>query len=143
MATLGLLHGSGVPKEKLHEQRSHSHALGPRRRRSLLARDQAGGLIFTAGQIALDPASGKMVGETIEEQTRRVLENLKAVLEAAGSSMDKVVKTTVFITNMAEFGRMNAVYAEYFPSNPPARSTLPMASLPLGGLVEIECVALA
>ena len=84
-----------------------------------------------------------MVGETIEEQTRRVLENLKVVLEAAGSGMDKVVKTTVFITNMAEFGRMNAVYAEYFPSNPPARSTLPMASLPLGGFVEIECVALA
>ena len=104
---------------------------------------KAGGFIFTAGQIALDSASGKMVGATIEEQTRRVLENLKAVLEAAGSSMDKVVKTTVFITNMTEFGRMNAVYAEYFPSNPPARSTLPMASLPLGGLVEIECVALA
>jgi 2-iminobutanoate/2-iminopropanoate deaminase len=104
---------------------------------------RAGGFIFTAGQIALDPASGKMVGETIEEQTRRVLDNLKAVLEAAGSGMHKVVKTTVFITDMGHFARMNSVYAEYFPAAPPARSTLPMASLPLGGLVEIECVALA
>jgi 2-iminobutanoate/2-iminopropanoate deaminase len=104
---------------------------------------RAGGFIFTAGQIALDPVTGKMVGETIEEQTRRVLENLKAVLEAAGSGMHKVVKTTVFITDMAQFARMNAVYAEYFTGAPPARSTLPMAALPLGGLVEIECVALA
>ncbi len=104
---------------------------------------RAGGFIFTAGQIALDPISGKMVGATVEEQTRRVLENLKAVLEAAGSGMHKVVKTTVFLTDMAEFARMNAIYAEYFPSKHPARSTLPMASLPLGGLVEIECVALA
>ena len=104
---------------------------------------RAGGFIFTAGQIALDPASGKIVGETVEEQTRRVLENLKAVLEAAGSSMDRVVKTTVFITDMAHFAKMNAVYAEYFQSAPPARSCLPMAALPLGSLVEIECVALA
>lgn len=104
---------------------------------------RAGGFIFTAGQIALDPVSGKMVGDTIEEQTRRVLENLKAVLEAAGSGMHKVVKTTVFITDMAQFARMNAVYTEYFPAPYPARSTLPMAALPLGGLVEIECIALA
>lgn len=104
---------------------------------------RAGGFIFTAGQIALDPATGKMTGETIEDQTRRVLENLKAVLEAAGSGMHKVVKTTVFITDMSAFARMNAVYAEYFPTAPPARSTLPMASLPLNGLVEIECVAIA
>lgn len=104
---------------------------------------RAGGFIFTAGQIALDPVSGKMVGETIEEQTRRVLENLKAVLEAAGSGMHKVVKTTVFITDMSKFASMNSVYTEYFPAPYPARSTLPMASLPLGGLVEIECVALA
>ena len=104
---------------------------------------RAGGFIFTAGQIALDPATGKMVGETIEEQTRRVLDNLKAVLEAAGSGMHKVVKTTVFITDMQHFARMNAVYAEYFPNQPPARSTLPMTALPLGGLVEIECIAIA
>lgn len=104
---------------------------------------RAGGFIFTAGQIALDPATGKMTGATIEEQTRRVLENLKAVLEAAGSGMHKVVKTTVFITDMAAFARMNAVYAEYFPASPPARSTVPTPALPLGGLVEIECVALA
>ena len=103
----------------------------------------AGNFLFTAGQIALDPATGKMTGETIEDQTRRVLENLKAVLEAAGSGMHKVVKTTVFITDMSAFARMNAVYAEYFPTAPPARSTLPMASLPLNGLVEIECVAIA
>lgn len=104
---------------------------------------RAGGFIFTAGQIALDPVSGKMVGATIEEQTRRVLENLKAVLEAAGSGMHKVVKTTVFITDMSKFAAMNAVYTEYFSAPYPARSTLPMASLPLGGLVEIECVAIA
>ena len=103
----------------------------------------ANGFLFTAGQIALDPATGKMTGATIEEQTRRVLENLKAVLEAAGSGMHKVVKTTVFITDMAAFARMNAVYAEYFPASPPARSTVPTPALPLGGLVEIECVALA
>jgi 2-iminobutanoate/2-iminopropanoate deaminase len=104
---------------------------------------RANGFIFTAGQIALDPVSGKMVGDTVEEQTRRVLENLRLVLEAGGSGMHKVVKTTVFLTDMAQFARMNAVYAEYFPTVHPARSTLPMASLPLGGLVEIECVALA
>jgi 2-iminobutanoate/2-iminopropanoate deaminase len=104
---------------------------------------RAGGFIYTAGQLALDPASGQLVGETIEEQTRRVLENLKAVLEAGGSGMDRVVKTTVFITDLSHFPRMNAVYAEYFPTEPPARSTVPVASLPLGSLVEIECVALA
>ena len=103
---------------------------------------RAGGIIFTAGQLALDPATGKMVGETIEEQTLRVLDNLKDVIEAAGSNLDKVVKTTVFITDLAQFAKMNAVYAEYFRAAPPARSTLPMAALPLGGLVEIECVAL-
>lgn len=104
---------------------------------------RANGFIFTAGQIALDPSSGKMVGETVEEQTRRVLENLKAVLEAVGSGMHKVVKTTVFLTDMAHFPRMNLVYAEYFPTVHPARATVAVASLPLGGLVEIECVALA
>jgi 2-iminobutanoate/2-iminopropanoate deaminase len=90
---------------------------------------RAGGFIFTAGQLPLDPATGKMVGDTIEEQTRRVLDNLKAVLHAAGSGMQKVVKTTVFITDMALFPRMNAVYAEYFPTAPPARSTVPVACL--------------
>jgi 2-iminobutanoate/2-iminopropanoate deaminase len=104
---------------------------------------RANGFIFTAGQLALDPATGKLVGETVEEQTRRVLENLKAVLEAAGSGLHKVVKTTVFLTDLAQFARMNAVYAGYFSSPHPARSTVPVASLPLGGLVEIECVALA
>ncbi len=104
---------------------------------------RAGGFVYTAGQLALDPATGQIVGSTIEEQTRRVLDNLKAVLEAAGSGMHRVVKTTVFITDLAQFARMNAVYAEYFPTQPPARSTVPVPCLPLGGLVEIECVALA
>lgn len=100
-----------------------------------------GGFVFTAGQIALDPATGELVPGGIEEQTRRALTNLKAVLEAAGSGMDKVVKTTVFLASMNDFAKMNAVYAEFFPASPPARTTVQAAALPKGGLVEIECVA--
>jgi len=103
---------------------------------------RVGDFVFTAGQIALDPATGELAGATIEEQTRRALTNLKAVLEAAGSGMGKVVKTTVFLANLADFANMNAVYGEFFPGNPPARTTVQVAALPRGALVEIECVAI-
>ncbi len=98
--------------------------------------------VFTAGQIGLDPATMELVPGGVDAQTRQVLTNLKHVLEAAGSSLDRVVKTTVFLTDMAHFAAMNAVYAEFFPQNPPARSTVAVAALPKGALVEIEAVAL-
>jgi len=105
---------------------------------------RANGFVYTAGQVALGPATGEMVGATIEEQTRQVLTNLKAVLEAAGSGLDKVVKTTVFLSNIqGDFAKMNAVYAEFFTAAPPARTTVQAAALPRGALIEIECVAVA
>jgi 2-iminobutanoate/2-iminopropanoate deaminase len=102
----------------------------------------SGNLVFASGQIALDPANGQLAQGDVREQTRRVLENLKAVLSAAGSSLEQVVKTTVFLTRMADFAAMNEVYAEYFSQFPPARSTIAVAELPRGAQVEIEAVAL-
>jgi len=102
---------------------------------------RVGDLLFTAGQVALDPGSGQLVEGGIEAQTRRVLDNLAAVLAAAGGSLAHVVKTTVFMQDLGEFAAMNAVYAEYFTQNPPARSTVQVAGLPRGARVEIECVA--
>lgn len=99
-------------------------------------------LVFTAGQIGLDPATMNIVEGGIEAQTRQVLTNLKHVLEAADSGLKFVVKTTVFLQSMDDFAAMNAVYAEFFPGNPPARSTVAVAGLPKGAMVEIECVAL-
>ena len=99
-------------------------------------------LVFTAGQIGLDPATMEIVPDGVEAQTRQVLTNLKHVLETADSGLKYVVKTTVFLQDMADFAKMNAVYAEFFPENPPARSTVQVAGLPKGGLVEIECIAL-
>jgi len=103
---------------------------------------KAGGLVFCAGQVALDPESGTLVGDDVAAQTHRALRNLQAVLEGAGSGLDQVVKTTVFMTDLGEFGAMNEVYAEYFTSDPPARSTVQVADLPAGARVEIEAVAL-
>jgi 2-iminobutanoate/2-iminopropanoate deaminase len=105
----------------------------------------AGGMVYCAGQIPLDPATGNIVPGGVAEQTKQVLENLRAVLKAAGSDLDRVVKTTVFIKNMNDFAAMNEVYgrAEYFGPNPPARSTVEVARLPRDALVEIEVVALA
>jgi len=100
-----------------------------------------GSFIFTAGQIPLDPASGNMVAGGIAEQTHQVLKNLRAVLEAAGSSLNRVVKTTVFLQNLDDFAKMNEIYAEYFSDQAPARSTVQVAKLPKGALVEIEAVA--
>lgn len=102
----------------------------------------AGGLVFCSGQVPIDPATGELVPGGIEEQTHQSLSNLKAVLEAAGSGLDRVLKTTVFLQNMGDFAAMNAVYATYFPGNPPARSTVEVARLPRNALVEIECIAL-
>ncbi len=103
----------------------------------------ANGMVYTAGQVPLDPRTGQLVPGDIRIQTKRVMENLKAVLEAAGSSMDKVVKTTVFLRDLNDFGTMNEVYGEYFKENPPARSTVQAVKLPREAAVEIELVALA
>ncbi len=102
---------------------------------------RVGELVYTAGQIGIDPATGQMQ-EGLEAQTRQVLANLQAVLTAAGASMASVVKTTIFLTDMNDFAQVNAIYGEYFPTQPPARSTVAVASLPLGARVEIEAVAL-
>ena len=101
----------------------------------------AGDLVFCAGQVALDPKSGEVVSGEIREQVRRVLDNLAAVLDAAGSGMDRVLKTTVFLTDFAEFGAMNEVYAERFGAHRPARSTVQVSFLPRGARIEIECIA--
>jgi 2-iminobutanoate/2-iminopropanoate deaminase len=103
---------------------------------------KANGFIFTAGQVALDPATGSVVGTEIKAQTERVMENLKGIVEAAGSTMHKVVKTTVFLKDMNDFAAMNEVYARYFPTAPPARSTVEVSRLPKDVRVEIEVVAL-
>lgn len=102
---------------------------------------KAGNLVFASGQLGLIPATGKLP-DGIEQQTRQVLANLSAVLTAAGSSVDRVVKTTIFLTNMSDFATVNGLYAETFSGVPPARSTVQVAALPLGGLVEIEAIAL-
>jgi 2-iminobutanoate/2-iminopropanoate deaminase len=101
----------------------------------------AGGLVFCSGQIPLEPSSGVLIEGDISSQTKRVLENLAAVLRAHGLTMEHVVKTTVFLTDLANFGEMNTVYAQYFPSDPPARSTIQVAALPKGANVEIEAIA--
>ena len=112
-------------------------AIGPYSQ-AILAED----LVYTSGQLGLDPATMELVEGGIEAQTRQVLTNLKNVLEAADSGLNFVVKTTVFLQSMNDFAAMNGVYAEFFPENPPARSTIAVAGLPKGALVEIECVAL-
>src|SRR5690348_939528 len=99
------------------------------------------GMVFASGQIALDPASGQLVEGDVQAQTHRVLQNLTAVLEAAGSSLGNVVKTTVFLTSMSNFTAMNEAYATYFGEEPPARSTIAVAELPRGAQVEIEAIA--
>ncbi len=103
---------------------------------------RCGQLIYTSGQIPLDPATGEIVGEDIQSQTHRVLQNMQAVLTSAGASLNSVVKTTVFLVNMSDFQAMNAVYSSYFTGTAPARSTVTVAELPRKALVEIECVAL-
>ena len=100
------------------------------------------GFAFLSGQISLDPATNQLIEGDITAQTERVFENMKALLEACGSSLGQVVKTTVFIKDMGEFAKMNEVYSRYFPENPPSRSTIEAARLPRDVRIEIECIAL-
>ena len=111
-------------------------ALGP-----YSAAVKVGELIFTSGQIPADPATGELAPGGIAQQTEQSLKNLSAVLEAAGSGLDKVIKTTCFLTDMADFAAFNAAYGKYFSQHKPARSTVAVKALPKGALVEIECVA--
>jgi len=101
-----------------------------------------GDLLFTAGQVAIDPRTGKLVEDGIKEQSRQVMENLKAILTEARTGFSKVVKTTVFLQDIKTFADFNQVYGEYFPSEPPARSTFQVGALPLGAMVEIEMIVL-
>ncbi len=103
---------------------------------------QTGNLLFVSGQIPIDPASGELVQGGIEAETRQVLNNLQAILEAAGSSLEKVIKTTIFIADMDTFGTINEIYAEYFKTEPPARACVEVARLPKDVLIEIEALAL-
>jgi len=102
---------------------------------------KSNGFVFVSGQIALDPKTGEFAGETVGQQTERVLENLKAILEASGAPLNHVVKTTVYLKDMNDFAAMNEVYARYFTAAPPARSTVQAARLPKDALVEIDAVA--
>ncbi len=102
---------------------------------------RCGQFIYTSGQLALDPSTGELVGEDVQAQTQRVLQNVQAVLTSVGASLDNVVKTTVFLTTMNDFPAMNIVYAGYFTGVTPARSTVAVAELPRHALIEIECVA--
>ncbi len=102
---------------------------------------RAGSLVFASGQLGLDPQTGKLQ-DGVEAQAHQVLANVKAVLEAAGTSVENVVKSTLFLADMADFAKVNAIYGEVFRHEPPARSTIQVAALPLGGLVELEVVAL-
>jgi 2-iminobutanoate/2-iminopropanoate deaminase len=101
----------------------------------------ANGFVFAAGQVGLDPDTGKLVAEDVASQTRRALENIKAVLEASSSCLHHVVKTTVYLADIADYGAMNEIYAEFFAQKPPARAAFQVAALPLGARVEIEAVA--
>ena len=103
---------------------------------------RTGDLVFTSGQLGLDPVSGSLIPGGIEAETRQALLNLHHVLDAAGSGLEQVVKTVVFMNDISEFTKMNAVYAEFFTENPPARSTIQAAALPRGGTVEIEAIAM-
>lgn len=102
---------------------------------------KAGGMVFCSGQIPIDPATGEFVSETVAEQTEQVLKNLGEVLTAAGTGLDKVVKTGVFLADMNDFAEMNEVYSRYFSENKPARATVQAAGLPRGARVEIDCIA--
>lgn len=102
---------------------------------------RAGNLLFSSGQIALDPSTGEMLDGGVEAQTRRVLDNLTAVLEAGGATRESVLKVTIYLQNMSDFARVNAVYGEYFGAEPPARACVEVSALPKGALVEMDAIA--
>ena len=125
-----------MPKQIIHTKQAPA-AIGPYSQAVAV-----NGMVFTAGQVAINPETGNVIEGGIKEQTRRVLQNVQAILEAAGTYLTNVVKTTVFIKDMNEFTAMNEVYAEFFKENPPARSTVEVARLPRDVRVEIEAIAL-
>ena len=127
-----------MPQKQIISTENAPKAIGP-----YSAGIRSGQFIFTAGQLGIDPQTGELVPGGIEAETRQALTNLKHVLEAGGVSLAEVVKTTVFLGDINDFSRMNAVYAEFFTQNPPARSAVQVAALPKGGAVEIEAVAVA
>ena len=121
---------------KTLETKKAPAAIGPYAQANII-----GDLVITSGQIPIDPATGNLVEGDIEAQTKQVFENLKAVLEAAGSGLDKIVKTTCFMDNMNDFAKMNEVYASFFSGDYPSRSAVEVAKLPKGALIEIEAIA--
>jgi 2-iminobutanoate/2-iminopropanoate deaminase len=125
-----------IVRERIHTDKAPA-AIGPYSQAI-----RAGGFVFASGQIPIDPSTGEFVKGGVGEQTEQVLKNLKAVLEAAGSGLDKIVKTTVFLADMKEFAQMNEVYAKFFSDAPPARATVAALGLPRDARVEIEAVAL-
>jgi len=125
LKALGIVVAEGAPK-----------AIGPYSQAVVVD-----GMVYTAGQIALDPKSGGIVGKTTAEQTEQVLKNLGAILKAAGSALDLVVKTTVYLIDLADFSAMNEVYAKHFPTHKPARTTIQAAALPKAVRVEIDAIA--
>ncbi|MBI5472424.1 MAG: RidA family protein [Ignavibacteriae bacterium] len=125
-----------MPKQIIHTKHAPA-AIGPYSQAVIV-----NGMVFTAGQVAINPETGNVIEGGIKEQTRRVLQNVQAILEAAGTTLANVVKTTVFIKDMNEFTAMNEVYGEFFKENPPARSTVEVARLPRDVRVEIEAIAL-
>jgi 2-iminobutanoate/2-iminopropanoate deaminase len=139
LAALALLLplGSALAQDRVVATRSAPEAIGPYSQAI-----RVGNTLYLAGQIALDPATNQMIADrSIEAETRQVLDNLKAVVEAAGFTMADIVSTTVFMADLNEFGRMNTVYATYFPQNPPARATVQAARLPRDVKVEIAAIA--
>lgn len=125
-----------MPSKEIVISEKAPKAIGP-----YTVANRFGDLIFTAGQLGLDPAMMEFASGGVEAEARQALTNLQHVLEAAGSDMAHVLKTTIFLRDMADFAKVNAVYAEFFTANPPARSTVQVAGLPKGGAVEIEAVA--
>lgn len=125
----------GKPSRKVISTESAPAAIGPYSQGIVW-----GNLLFISGQLPIDPASGELVSGSIEEKTRRVIENIRAVAEAAGASLQDVVKTTVFLKDMNDFGAVNSVYAECFPDAPPARAAIQVAALPKDADIEIEAV---